>query len=235
MEQAQAGVELTKAYAGRPAFVAYKGGRVALAIRDGAYLLERRAWRQRLAAAHPDKGGTATRFEKIKRQYDAWEAAERRGFAELGWPPPRASDGQVTAKPDGEIADIFRARTWRRGSERQRILAFVRANPETSRADVAAALGVDRGRVHAAVHTDRKSGRLPPTKSQIVAALLRDGLPHPIGELAAALKMTEAETAPLVSTQIYQLRKRHGVRIATVILDGKTLYQLIGSLERQDV
>lgn len=76
----------------RPAVITYQGARIYLHIHDAEYMRERSAWRQRLAAAHPDAGGNAAAFQRLIGQRTAWQAREAAWYARLGLLPP---DGYI--------------------------------------------------------------------------------------------------------------------------------------------
>lgn len=82
----------------RPIFVRVDGWDVAVSIHDAAHLDERKKWRQRLAAAHPDATGkTASEFLAVKRRFDAWLNAERAWYRHIKLEPPDYQDIRPTS------------------------------------------------------------------------------------------------------------------------------------------
>lgn len=73
---------------GRPAVMVVDGWTVFVSIRDAAYEAEMKRWRQRLAAVHPDRGGSAWKFRKVMGQRIRWQCEEARWYARLGLLPP---------------------------------------------------------------------------------------------------------------------------------------------------
>jgi hypothetical protein len=73
---------------GRDPVITVKGCRIYLHIHDAEYMRQRAEWKRRLAAAHPDKGGSATAFRSILGQRVAWQRNEALYYARLGLLPP---------------------------------------------------------------------------------------------------------------------------------------------------
>lgn len=72
----------------RPAVVTYQGGVVFVSIHDLEYRRQRLAWRAKLAAAHPDAGGTDAEFRTLHTAYERWYADELAWYATYGLQPP---------------------------------------------------------------------------------------------------------------------------------------------------
>jgi hypothetical protein len=75
-------------FKGRPAVVVLNGWTIYLSIHDSAYMMTLRTWKQRLARAHPDKGGTSTKFREVYQKKRAWQLEEALWYAQLGMLPP---------------------------------------------------------------------------------------------------------------------------------------------------
>lgn len=80
----------------RPAIVPWQGGRVFVSVHDAEHLRQRAAWKKALAEAHPDAGGTTLRFDRVRRQRERWEAAEREWYAQYGLVPPPVGEKPPT-------------------------------------------------------------------------------------------------------------------------------------------
>lgn len=72
----------------RPATLQVDGWTVYVSIRDAAYMAELRRWKQRLAAVHPDRGGTARKFRMVMGARIRWQCQEAKWYADLGLLPP---------------------------------------------------------------------------------------------------------------------------------------------------
>lgn len=73
---------------GRPSHVEVDGWMCWVELHDRLYRAERRRWKARLAAAHPDAGGTAWRFRAAYAGYQRWLRREARWYAHVGLTPP---------------------------------------------------------------------------------------------------------------------------------------------------
>lgn len=73
----------------RPLWVTVHGGRISLEAHDATVQRELGRLKAALVAAHPDKGGTSSRFIAAKRAYDTCVARERAWYAAYGIAPPR--------------------------------------------------------------------------------------------------------------------------------------------------
>lgn len=62
--------------------------RAYISVHDAQHLRMRSEYKQRLSAAHPDHGGTDTRFRLAKADQERWLLAERAWYAEYGLEPP---------------------------------------------------------------------------------------------------------------------------------------------------
>jgi biotin operon repressor len=60
------------------------GARDCIAIHDQEYFRLKADWRQRLAQAHPDAGGSPFQFRKLASQRERWEAAEQQWYSRRG-------------------------------------------------------------------------------------------------------------------------------------------------------
>lgn len=72
----------------RPAVVMVDGWAHLVYVHDAIYLTTVKAWKQKQAAAHPDAGGSETKFNKVTRQRIRWQCAEAKYYATLGLLPP---------------------------------------------------------------------------------------------------------------------------------------------------
>ena len=72
----------------RDPVITIDGCRIYLHIHDAEYMRQRAEWKRRLAAAHPDAGGSATDFRSILGQRMAWQRNEQLYYAKLGLFPP---------------------------------------------------------------------------------------------------------------------------------------------------
>lgn len=77
------------------------GWNVIVSIHDSAYLEEKKKWRGRLAAAHPDHGGSGRKFRAAYRQYRGWLLQERRYYASLNLLPPKWTSRDETILGEG--------------------------------------------------------------------------------------------------------------------------------------
>jgi hypothetical protein len=82
-------MELIPTYNGRPSVVKQNNCTIYLSVHDAEFLRQWRAWRLRLAAAHPDTGGTAVRFRKALVMYREWQYVQAKFYNEVGVEPPR--------------------------------------------------------------------------------------------------------------------------------------------------
>lgn len=82
-------LELVPTFGTRPPVVRVGGGVVHVSVHDAEFLRQWREWRRRLAAAHPDKGGTEYRFRTALGKYRKWEFAEAKWYAQIGIDPPK--------------------------------------------------------------------------------------------------------------------------------------------------
>lgn len=73
---------------GRDPVITVDGCRIYLHIHDAEYMRQRAEWKRRLAAAHPDHGGTTAAFRVVMGQRLAWLRAEALYYARLGLLPP---------------------------------------------------------------------------------------------------------------------------------------------------
>lgn len=96
--------DLVPSRQGRPAIVQRDGWTEYVAIHDDAFQAERRAWRQRLAAAHPDAGGSAEAFRQVYRRYQQWVEREEAYYRRLGLPLP--GQAQVPPPRGGETVCV---------------------------------------------------------------------------------------------------------------------------------
>lgn len=81
-------MSLIPTYAGRPSVLHIDGWTVYVSVRDAAYTHTKREWRHKLAAAHPDRGGSHDAFLATKRQFDRWRRGEAEWYQSLGLLPP---------------------------------------------------------------------------------------------------------------------------------------------------
>ena len=72
----------------RPARVFIDGAWVYVHIHDAEYLRIKADYRRRLAAAHPDRGGSAYDFRTVSNSRRGWLAREVIYYARLGLTPP---------------------------------------------------------------------------------------------------------------------------------------------------
>ena len=122
-------MELVAQLEGREAVVPHQGGIWYQAVRDAAHLREAKRWKRRLAAAHPDGGGTDKEFVRVQKQCERWHQEEARVYAEYGRVPP--AFGTVNAVP-----------TKRRVCSPRAVLGLLRQSPLTVE-EVAAALSLE--------------------------------------------------------------------------------------------
>lgn len=73
---------------GRPSAITRDGWTVLIGVHDEYFRREVRRWRQRLAAAHPDAGGSHRAYLRVTAQRDRWLARESAWYAEHGVPLP---------------------------------------------------------------------------------------------------------------------------------------------------
>ena len=92
--------ELLQSRNGRPSAVVVDGWTHFIAVRDGEYERQLKGWKRLRAAAHPDKGGTATKFRLTQRAFQRWRLTEARWYAQFGLLPPDgwAGAGVVAAR-----------------------------------------------------------------------------------------------------------------------------------------
>lgn len=74
---------------GRPRVIVFKGCRIDIAVHDAYYWTRHDGLKAAMLAAHPDKGGTSTRFINAQRAYASFKDEERTWYAELGLSLPR--------------------------------------------------------------------------------------------------------------------------------------------------
>lgn len=91
---------LTPAFADRPTVIDYGGGRVFVGVHDAAYLRGLRAWKRKLAEAHPDGGGSAGQFRKVKAAEERWRADELAWYEAHGLLPPIFRSGSTSSDAD---------------------------------------------------------------------------------------------------------------------------------------
>lgn len=80
--------EILPVLPGRPATIKKDGWTFFISIHDKQALLERREWKQKIAAAHPDKGGTSDAFRRVLWLYSIWVRNQLRYYRQLGLMPP---------------------------------------------------------------------------------------------------------------------------------------------------
>lgn len=72
--------------------ITVNGCRIYLHIHDAEYMRQRAEWKRRLAAVHPDHGGSAAAFRSLMAQRLVWQRAEALYYARLGLLPPDGWD-----------------------------------------------------------------------------------------------------------------------------------------------
>jgi hypothetical protein len=85
--------DLVQARTNRPAILTKDGWTVFVAVHDTYYEQTKKAWRQKRANAHPDKGGYADDFRRIETAWRAWREGEAFWYAKHGLLPP---DGWIS-------------------------------------------------------------------------------------------------------------------------------------------
>ena len=80
----------------RPSHASVDGWVCFVGLHDRLYRAERAKWRQRLAAAHPDRTGarSAWRFLGVARRFKTWQAQEAKWYARLSLGPPGLGRGE---------------------------------------------------------------------------------------------------------------------------------------------
>jgi hypothetical protein len=73
---------------GRPAVVRIGSCVVYISVHDAWYADQKRAWKWRMAQAHPDAGGMAKDFCRLQRHYERWLQGEKAWYAAYELPPP---------------------------------------------------------------------------------------------------------------------------------------------------
>jgi hypothetical protein len=79
---------MVRTFTGRPAIIKKDGWTIMLSVHDAAFMEERSRRRAELAQAHPDKGGTAHKFNKLMENYREWLRKEWDFYLPLGLKPP---------------------------------------------------------------------------------------------------------------------------------------------------
>lgn len=70
------------------------GWRTFVAIHNDEFLRMRKVWRERLAQAHPDMGGSFTKFVKVRKEEQKWLEEERKWYDQHKLPLPKNLDIQ---------------------------------------------------------------------------------------------------------------------------------------------
>lgn len=101
--------ELILSREGRPAIIEHQGARIFVSVRDQYHIRERKAWKERLFWAHPDRVQTGTSpgrkvyhgsnkkqagqgFIRLYQRYQRWLEEEREYYRSLNLEPPRWGD-----------------------------------------------------------------------------------------------------------------------------------------------
>lgn len=135
----------------RPAVVPWQGGRVFVSVHDAEHLRQRAAWKKALAEAHPDAGGTSLRFDRVRRQRERWEAAEREWYAQYGLVPPPVGEKPPTR------SEVLAAWPTARGGNR-RLLELLADGAPHLVAECAAVTGPSKHAVRKSVFDLRARG-----------------------------------------------------------------------------
>jgi transposase-like protein len=98
--------ELIPTREGRPAVVTVGGTVVHVSVHDAYHLRMRQEAKQRLAAAHPDAGGTARAFRRASEAHDRWLAREKAWYASVGIEPPQAIPARIAPAQDARLVEI---------------------------------------------------------------------------------------------------------------------------------
>jgi hypothetical protein len=81
--------ELIPRLSNRPAVLTRDGWAVYVSVHDAWFLAEWRRQKQRLAEAHPDKGGSSWRYRTATGRVNRWLQQEQVFYRQLGLEPPR--------------------------------------------------------------------------------------------------------------------------------------------------
>lgn len=222
--------ELVSTSADRPAFVRHKGVMVVISVHDAYFRDENQRRRALLVDAHPDKGGTAVRFIREKKRYDAWLAEEAKWYAEYGLEPPGKSAPVVAVAPDAIRAMVESVAKPKAFETRRRIAAHLAAHPDDSNAQIAAALGLRADTVAVSRHRmQQPPTRTNPTQPQRLLQLLADQRPHSVSQCAAVAGLKSGRRVRAVLNRLVPL----GFDIVMIRRGRESFYQLlIGDLAK---
>jgi biotin operon repressor len=198
-----------------------------ISVHDADYLRVKAEWRQKLAAAHPDRGGTELGFHRTKKAQEAWSKAQTDWYAKRGLTPPETSSPRAPLIP----ADVLALVDARPGKvTRTRVASYRDAHPDATTAEIAKALGLSSNVVGAAICRLRRHGRTfpNPPKSGLLFRLLADGQPHTLAECRIALGMAHHNE---LSRAARTLRER-GFEVVSTRRAGVITYRLLSAPER---
>lgn len=99
--------ELVASILGRPSWIIHEGWKECIAVSDQAFLSEKREWKRRLAAAHPDRHNqsklSAKRFRGEMRRFRLWKLRQREWYWKRNLMPPDWRGTRPVAPPTAEI------------------------------------------------------------------------------------------------------------------------------------
>jgi biotin operon repressor len=159
-------------YRDRPATITKDGVTVYVSVHDAEYLRQKAVWKQRLADAHPDRGGTDHAFRRLTKHRERWQAEEGAWYAALGLAAPDSLAVVVPERPAH--------------------------GPKRTSREVQAALSAAVRSVPAVLYRKAKSGH-GGTHMERVLAVLLDGQPHTAAEFAAVAGVTPRQVTDNVA------------------------------------